>query len=86
MAGLEIRKPSLERSELVKARRSTSVTKRAVPSADLERDISGKALGDDHVRLAIAELVALDEPIETQRQRGGAAQDRGGLTRSHQCP
>ena len=45
----------------------------------LERDIAGETIGDDHVRFARAELVALDEAIEAQLEAVSAAQHGSGI-------
>ncbi len=74
-----MRKPSFERKELVKARRSTSGDEAGGALCGLQRDVAGKSFGDDHVRFARAELVALDEPVEAQRQAGRIAQHGGGV-------
>ena len=41
----------------------------------LERDIAGKALGDDHVDRALADVVALDEAVVGEARAAGVGQD-----------
>ena len=60
-------------SSCVKARRSRSVTNRAVPSIVFSAILPEKPSVDDHVDLAAAEPVALDEAVELASAGASAA-------------
>jgi hypothetical protein len=79
VAGREIRKPILERSELVKARRRRSVTKRAVPSSDLSAMLPEKPSVTTTSTSPREILSPSMKPFEAHAEIVRLAQDCGGV-------
>ena len=72
-AGRSSSPPSFERSEDSAAPPTAPSSAADDPSIDLQRDVAGEAVGDDHVGLAGADREALDVADEVQARRVAAS-------------
>jgi hypothetical protein len=84
-AGLDSMKPALLRIDEVKARRSRSVTKRAVPSAVFSAMLPEEAVGNHDIDVAARDLVAFGKSVEAQWEVVGL-RSKAAASLSASCP
>ena len=68
-------RPSLETISAFSASRMIGADLPGGALGGLQRDVAGKALGDDHVDGALADVVALDEAVVDEARAAGRRED-----------